>query len=125
MIDWVFDETVGSVLAQGARKNQLGLFRNALYIRCNDLKIIHDLANEAKHAILSKPQDQVQGLDSDESTFDYTFDFTFDDSHIIIAMDDGRRLNFQETMSQVIEFWKLYFVNDLGTPALEPVSNAT
>jgi hypothetical protein len=114
LTDWVFNEFIYSASNLKSRDQQIGDWRNTLYPRCPSIKIIHDLAQESKHSIVTRPKDFVESIGTVESTFDYTFDFTFNDSKLVIIMQNGDSLNFRNTIAEVIDFWKSLFNSDLN-----------
>lgn len=86
-------------------------FRQDLFRQCDELKIMHDIANANKHFELSRPKARIKESRKHDGVFDRTFDFTFDISRLEIEMEDGLVLDAEKTIDKVFNFWVSYFEN--------------
>jgi len=110
IIDWILIE-FGHIHGY----SNIGDLRNSLYPRCNSLKIMHDIGNTSKHNKLDRPKASIRTTNIHEGDF-CKADFSsndFDISRLEIELEDGTILDFNTEIKKVIEFWKIYFTNDL------------
>ncbi len=108
LIDWVFNE-----FKEIHHKNTIGDFRDALYPECESLKIMHDIANGAKHSRVSRPKASIKKTKKHIGAFSSVFSREFDQTHLLIEIDNGKTLYFVDEIDLVINFWKNYFKNEL------------
>jgi len=109
LTDFVFEEYKTELGFQN-----LGDFRNNLFVKCEVLKVIHDLANASKHYNLSRPKAQIKLTQKHNGSFSSDFSRDFDISHLEIILENDEKLDFLIIMENVIEFWKTYFNDNLN-----------
>lgn len=86
---------------------KIGDFRASLY--CPSLNIMHDIATESKHFVVSRPKSDLADSKIHEGDFSPTdFSFDFDVSRLELIMNDGSRVAFIEELEKTITFWKNY-----------------
>jgi len=108
LIDWVFNEFKAIHLM-----SDLGVFRETLYPQCTSLKIMHDIANGAKHSKISKPKASIKETRKHIGPFSSVFSREFDQTSLEIELEDGTILHFVDEIEAVINFWIDYFRNNL------------
>lgn len=110
LTDFVFEEYKSNLAL-----TDLGTFRNSLFTSCDKLRIIHDLANASKHGgELSRPKASIKKTEKHHGAFSSGFSSDFDISYLSIILEDNTELDFFDVISDVVEFWELYFKNKLG-----------
>jgi len=109
LTDWVYEQFKTIHLM-----NSLGDFRETLYIDCESLKIMHDIANGAKHSKVSRPKASIKKTKKHIGAFSSVFSRAFDTTSLEIEMEDGTTLYFVDEIEIVINFWKSYFKNKLN-----------
>lgn len=104
LVDWVFENhrTTHHFI-------DLGHFRESLYPSCESLKIMHDIANAAKHLIVSRQKGDIKNTREHSGVFSSDFSDAFDISYLEIEKNDGTKLSFRREIKKVKEFWDLYF----------------
>ncbi|WP_313580333.1 hypothetical protein [Chishuiella sp.] len=109
LTDFVFEEYKPELGFQ-----TLGDFRNDLFAQCDNLKIMHDLANASKHYNLSRPKAQIKLTRKHSGDFSSGFSKDFDISHLEIILENDEKLDFLLIIKNVIEFWKKFFNKNLN-----------
>ncbi len=104
LVDWSFEDykTIHNC-------NDIGKFRETLYPKCPNLKIMHDLANAKKHKELTRPKARLKNTRKHEGDFSSEFSSDFDISYLEIELENGDILNFEDEIDKVKEFWENYF----------------
>jgi len=105
--DWVFEEY------KDKHKLTLGKFREALYLPCPSLKIMHDICNGSKHKKLSQPKASIKDTRKHLGAFSNHFSRAFDVTTLKIELEDGTVLFFEDEIQKVISFWINYFKTEL------------
>jgi hypothetical protein len=109
LTDWVYSE-----YKQIHEFTDLGAFRDSLYPNCEHLKIMHDLANSAKHSETSRPKANIQEASEYEGVYSFEYSNEYDTSRIEIKLDTDEILDFNDVIEEVIIFWINYFQIHLG-----------
>lgn len=109
IIDWIFEEFKNIHLT-----SSIGDFRATLYPLCQSLKIMHDIANSAKHSELTRPKAAIKEIRKHLGPFSSVFSREFDQTILEIEMLDGSVIYFVDEIEKVIEFWKDYFKTKLN-----------
>ena len=109
LIDWIFEEFRAIHLT-----NSIGDFRTTLYPQCESLKIMHDIANGAKHSEVTRPKATIKSTGRPEGAFESAFAREFEQTYLEIVMEDGTKLWFVDEIAKVIKFWKEYFRDRLN-----------
>ncbi|MCR5862731.1 hypothetical protein LRS05_11530 [Flavobacterium sp. J372] len=106
LTDWVAKEHF-----QIRDKSELGGFRKTLYPVCPSLKIMHDIANGAKHLDLDpgRAKGQIETTTKNIGPFSNIFSKQFDQTALYIIMANGDKLYFEDEIEKVVNFWKEYF----------------
>lgn len=100
LTDWTHKESEYS---------DLGNFRELLYVKCQSLKVMHDLTNASKHRILTSPKGDIKNTKEHKGDFSRDFNSDFDISYLQIEKNDGNKLSFIDEIKNVKEFWDAYF----------------
>lgn len=108
LIEWVFEE-----FQQQLQVSSITDLRETLYPLCPQLKIMHDLANGSKHSIVTRPKAPISGTSKQFGAFSSQFSNDFSKTALLIQMQDGSRLYFDDEIKIVMQFWKDYFKNTL------------
>jgi len=114
LIDWLFTHYV-ALNGPIAGFATLTDYREDLYPRCPNLKLMHDIANGSKHAELSRPKSNIKDTNKKMGGFGAGFSRKdFDVSRLEIHMEDGSIIDFYDVAEDVVTFWNNYFNNVLG-----------
>lgn len=103
LTDWTFNEYMNK---HGFSK--LGDYRQSL--SCPSLNIMADIANGAKHLIITKPKTGI--VNTEKIQGDFSSDFDFNDfwvGSLELKMDDGTTKDFFDEITAVVSFWNDYF----------------
>ena len=102
LTDYVFEEYKA---VHGFQK--LGDFRASL--SCPSLNIMHDIATESKHFVVSRPKSDLADTKIHDGDFSPTdFSSEFDVSRLELVMNNGTRLAFVEELEKSVNFWQNY-----------------
>ena len=97
-----------------------GQCRDDLYQRCPDLKAVRDLSNMAKHG--GEPaQDRspyFKTAKMQRGAFSRAFSRGFDISQLVLVMQDGTELVYDDVVAQAVRFWEEFFA--APPPPTEP-----
>lgn len=108
--EWIFDEYKDLITV-----NNIGDFRKSLFLRCEELKLVHDIANSAKHKNLTRPKATIKKASLHQGDYSPR-DFCGKDFHVSkleIIMDDDSKTNFIDTIKIILDFWSNYLLTDL------------
>ena len=106
--EWVFEEH-GSRL--GYRRKELNKLRADIRRASPELKYLQDLANSLKH----RNPDYTASLCSaykHKGGFSQEFSRGFDISRLMLELNDGRQLCFEDVIEKALSFWDEYFKNN-------------
>ena len=95
-------------------RKEISKLQQQMFVNCPELRYLQDLANAQRHKSLSfrhAPSLKKAGLH--EGPFSQEFESTFDSSCLILTLDDGTELLYDEVLRKAVEFWIRYF----GEPA--------
>lgn len=110
---WSLTEWVGKEFGRVVTQNDLGVFRNTLYLRCPHLKVLHDISNMSKHMTLSKPKSSISRAGEQNGPFSSAFTTQFQSTSLVIELKDGTIYKVNDMIDEVLDFWNYYFKNDL------------
>jgi hypothetical protein len=109
LIDWILNDNT-----LGHSYTDISTLRTDLFIKCNSLVIMHDIANGAKHLALSRPKADIKDTHLHKGGFSRGFSFGFNVSALKIELNDGSKLLYDIELEIVIQFWKDYFKNEFN-----------
>lgn len=107
LADWDFY----SKFPGGSDKDR-GVYRNQLFPLCDELKLMHDIANGTKHFTLTKPKgSQISSIEIQEKAGVSTgFSFGFNRPCIKIVFKDTQPLILNVAIDKVHAFWNQYLL---------------
>ena len=102
--EWIWNESP----KLRTRFSNISRYRECLFNKCSELKIMHDIANLSKHSKLERSKSQFKEL------IVYAGDsFSFQDPPFIkIVMNDGTFFNGTKMLEKIFQFW-CDFTSDL------------
>jgi hypothetical protein len=103
--DWIFHEYESP---NDPSYEKLKKFQRALKSKCPSLQVMHDLANGTKHFKLTNHNAQVQTTELKRGAYSSAYSRGYDISALMIEMNDGSTLYFQDEILKTINFWKDY-----------------
>lgn len=74
-----------------------------------DFQIIRDITNGTKHKKINKYVPKLKTAKKHDGSFDSSFSREFDITMLIVEMEDGREMCFEDVAERVYNFWKKYF----------------
>ena len=104
LIDWLFREKNPT-----AAKQEIGNFRKPLIEKCPSLQIMRDLTTGAKHYTISDYTPKMKSTELKKGAFSKAFSRGFDIPSLIIELQDGTKIYFEDEIQKVIDFWTKYF----------------
>ncbi len=117
LVDWVFNEyKLSGLVSKNAKRDALRQFQEELKAQCSELQIMNDIADGTKHCEIDRKHD-TQSTNLHEGSFSNDFSRDFDISCLLIQMDNGSEVYFEDSIESVMSFWENY-INSLKTPAI-------
>ncbi|MEB3373770.1 hypothetical protein SFC43_12950 [Bacteroides sp. CR5/BHMF/2] len=90
------------------RFSNFSRYRECLFNKCSELKIMHDIANMSKHSILERNKSDFKELGIHEGNSLSSEDLPF----VKVIMNDGQFYNGTKLLDKIFQFW-CDFVQDL------------
>jgi hypothetical protein len=85
-------------------------FYGAINHACGVFRIMQDVTNGSKHAVITQGRPKVQGAELHEGSFDDTFDSSFDTTGLVVKMVDGTVHDFFDDATVAVKFWRGFFL---------------
>lgn len=104
--EWVFEEH-GSRL--GYKKKELDKLQEDIRNACPELEYLQDLANFLKHKTITKYTPSLYRAYKKKGAFSQGFSRDFDISSLMLELNDGRKLWFEDVIEKALSFWEEYF----------------
>ena len=92
----------------------LKLYQDDVVLQCPALKIMHDLANGNKHYLITKYRPTVKNTTISTGAFSSDFSRDFDISTLVIELNDGSEIYFEDEIEKAMIYWEDYFKTELG-----------
>lgn len=80
-------------------------YRDNLFAKCPEMKILHDLAIYMKHRSVTRPKAKIEKAVPHEGQFSPEFSKEHDVSGIIVTLDDGKQIDVDELIKIAIDYW--------------------
>ena len=109
IIEWMFQE-FSSITQQYPKLKDL---QNSMKQQCPSLAYIQDIANGSKHRGINRYTPVVSNTKLHNGLFSGAFSKGFDVDRLMIDLDSGGELYFDEEIEKVNQFIKSYFQNHL------------
>ena len=77
-------------------------------IECTALEIMHRITNGSKHCSMAGRTHSVQGTKKHVGDFSNDFSKEFDQTALLVKMDDGTEVWFEDELDAVVAFWQDY-----------------
>lgn len=107
LIDWVYFEFMTT------KYSSLIEFQKELKCQCPGLQILQDITHSTKHHTLTRHNPSIKTTNLHKGDFGKDFSRDFDISSLEIIKKDGTKLYFDKEMEKVIDFWNVYFEEQL------------
>jgi len=110
--EWLYWENIASLITTYPSDTiyQLDLRTNL----CPDLEIMRSIANGSKHCVPPGSNQRVQGTSMHIGDFSREFSREFDTTCLLINLDDGTEVDFEDVLENVMNFWKSYVTTQFG-----------
>ena len=102
--DWIFEEH-GSRLGY----KTLPKFQEDIRKKCPELEYLQNLANSLKHKTITRHTPSLRNADKHTGDFSQEFSRDFDISGLMLTVQDGRQLWFEDVIEEALAFWDGYF----------------
>lgn len=83
-------------------------FQNMMKKQCPSLQIMHDLANGTKHFKLNRHRTSIESTELHLGDFSSDFSRDFDISSLVIILNDGRKIYFEDEINTCLNYWVKY-----------------
>ncbi|MEE4259953.1 MAG: hypothetical protein V2I62_09345 [Bacteroidales bacterium] len=103
--DWIYNEFNNKLKVD---YNNLYSFQSNLKKLCPSLQFMHDLTNGTKHYTLTKHNPRIKDTNLHIGDFNDDFNRDFDISMMVIKLEDGTRVCFEDEIKIVMNFWTKY-----------------
>ncbi len=81
---------------------------------CVQLEIMQRITNGSKHFLTARRNEKVQGTEKHIGAFSGDFSSDFDQTALLVEMDDGTKVWFEDELDVVIAFWTNYIPTTFG-----------
>ncbi len=102
--DWIFEE-YGSRLGY----KSLTSLQEDVRGKCPELDYLQDLANSLKHKTITRYIPSLTEAYKRKGAFSNAFSRGFDVSGLMLTIQDGRQLWFENVIEDALSFWDRYF----------------
>jgi hypothetical protein len=110
--DWIYQEFKPSL--QGSYSDEKVYMTYLKTTECLALEIMHRITNGSKHCSRAGTTHKVQGTEKHIGAFSSVFSREFDQTALIVKMDDGGEVWFEDKIDAVITFWQIYIPSTFG-----------
>ena len=102
--DWVFEEH-GSCLGY----KELTDLQKDIRKKCPELEYLQNLADSLKHKTITRYTPSLHKAYKKKGAFSQEFSRAFDISRLMLTVQDGSQLWFEDVIEEALAFWDGYF----------------
>jgi hypothetical protein len=107
IIDWLHEEEI----KYKSTSVSFNKFRDEIVEKCGSLKIMRDIANGSKHAVISRYTPEVKSSELKLGLFESGLfeEGLFEGDELIIEIENDQKIIFESIASEIIKFWTNFF----------------